>query len=135
MMQHTQGHAAPTFDREQRTVRTLGKLNTRIARLAAGLGLSGRNVAEFRQIMQQGGASSAPRLSRTERQRQELRALMVLRCDLMARALQDQGLEATYRMAVQAEAQLKQAGFAPGADGFELLEQLDAAVHALHPAT
>ena len=58
---------------------------------------------------------------------QELRGLLVLRCELMTHMLQDYGREVTYQISEDVEEQMERHGFKHGADGFALLRLLEKA--------
>ena len=115
----------------ERTEATLRQLNIRIARLVLTLRLPLRTEEEFDQIM----AGTHPLLptaaaadagqKRVHQEVEELRGLMVLRCELMTRALNDLGLELTYQIATKVEEELQRDGFHAGADGFYLLRRLE----------
>jgi len=112
---------------------SLRQLNTRIARLVLTLRLPLRTEEEFDQIV----AGTHPLLAtgdlsdtasgqkRVHQELKELRGLMVLRCELMTRTLQNLGLELTYQIASQVEEELQREGFHAGADGFYLLRRIE----------
>ncbi len=116
--------------RVQRIKNSLAELNARIARLSMFLQLSldsseqvqliiDRHHPLFQLLPDRPGATDAG-----ERHRQaleELRGLLVLRCKIMARLLDNLGLDLTGQIANQAEDHLERLGFQPGADGFRLL--------------
>lgn len=58
---------------------------------------------------------------------EELRGLLNMRCDLMARALHELGLEVTRQLTVLVEQSVVRDGFSPGADGFHMLRWLNGA--------
>lgn len=61
---------------------------------------------------------------------EELRGLIVLRCDLVKNALEVLGLGLTYEITSQVEQALARKGIRPGADGFDLYLQMDRIVGA-----
>ncbi len=111
----------------------LRQLNMRIARLVITLRLPLRTEEEFDQIvagthplLAAGGTSdTGSSQKRVHRELEELRGLMVLRCELMTHALKTFGLELTYQIASQVEAELQREGFHAGADGFYLLRHIE----------
>ena len=116
--------------RVRRIRNSLSDLNARIARLSMLLQLSLDSEAKVQLIIER----SHPLFRRHEdrsagsatggRQRQaleELRGLLVLRCKVMARLLDELGLELTGQIANQVADHLERLGFQPGADGFHLL--------------
>jgi len=111
----------------------LAQLNARIARLAMVLKapleseeemqriLS--NDAEFLHAPEPGGSSGGDHRVRSEWQ--ELRGLLVLRCDLMSHTLNELGLQLTQQITCNVEEQLEREGFKPGADAFFLHRRLN----------
>lgn len=65
---------------------------------------------------------------------EELRGLIVLRSTLVAQALNTLGLRVTHQVTTQVELSLARKGLKPGADGFELLEQMERMAGALGAA-
>lgn len=65
---------------------------------------------------------------------EELRGLIVLRSTLVAQALNTLGLRVTHQVTSQVELSLARKGIKPGADGFELLEQMERMAGALGAA-
>ena len=61
---------------------------------------------------------------RESRDAEELRALLLMRCELMTHLLQSHSLEDALRLATDVETQLRREGFRPGAGGLNLLELL-----------
>ena len=121
---------ALTFQVE-RTEAALRQLNARIARLVLTLRLPLHTEEEFDQIMAgthpllPTGAASDSGQKRVHQEVEELRGLMVLRCELMTRTLNNLGLELTYLIASKVEEELQRDGFRSGADGFYLLRRLE----------
>ncbi len=125
----------------RRIKNTLADLNARIARLSIFLQLPLDSEAEVQKIINrehplfllhdtQRAGQVHPADERGNQHRQahaleELRGLMVLRCDLMAKLLENLGLELTEQIANQAEDHLDRLGFKPGADGFRLLPRTE----------
>ncbi len=120
---------------------SLEALNARIARLAIGLGISLDDRACMEKLMHQSATpavvherrvarqSTYPAGSverRTAHQREELRGLLVMRYQMEASSVTDNGLEMTRQIVHVAEEHLVQQGFKPGADGSGLDEFLKA---------
>lgn len=111
-------------------------LNVRIARLGLLLGVHLEEPGHFEQVLAgdlrllaritgaHGGA--APVTHRLRRDWDELRSLLVMRCDLMRQMVGDLGYGATRQIAEEVESALAHSGFRPGADGFELLDRMRA---------
>lgn len=120
---------------------SLAELNARIARLSIFLQLPLDSEAEVQKIIHREhplfrlhegmqAAQTHPDDEHGKEHRQahaleELRGLLVLRCELMARLLESLGLELTGQITNQAEDHLDRLGFKPGADGFHLLPRLE----------
>lgn len=112
---------------------SLSDINARIARLAHTLNASLATEDDIAKIVNRDSpylaphaaelAASAfdPREHRLVHQWEELRGLLMLRGDLMARSIQDLGLDATVKMTAHMEEQLIREGFEPGADGFDMV--------------
>lgn len=117
--------------RVRRYGRAYADLNARIARLALLLGAPLANEHDIQMIVQRqapnfkGHVSGDPAhpgaTGRRAQQWDELRGLLVLRCNMMAGMLNDLGLELTEQVVWQAEEHLVRVGFKRGADGFDLL--------------
>jgi len=112
----------------------LVELNERIARLAISLGARLGSEADVQRILDRDvaslrGAHAPGDAGRHAHQVawEELRGLLNMRCDLMARALEDLGLEVTRQLTVLVEQSVVRDGFAPGADGFHMLRWLNGA--------
>ena len=119
---------------------SLEALNARIARLAIGLGISLDDRACMEKLMHQSATpvvherrvarqSTYPAGSverRTAHQREELRGLLVIRYQMEASSVTDNGLEITRQIVHVAEEHLVQQGFKPGADGSGIDEFLKA---------
>lgn len=114
----------------------LAELNARIARLAISLDAPLATEADIDRILNRHTPFLQPHArdhlsnpfdqgeSRRVHQWEELRGLLVLRCELVAHALKDLGLQATLALTAHLEAQLERDGFKPGADGFDMLRRL-----------
>ncbi len=126
------GKDDPLFQWSRRITRSLADLDARIARLALFLDLS----LESESVMQQVIDHSHPLFQRYQhnpnvpladdhgRERhslEELRGLLVVRCNMMANMLNEFGLELSTQIASAAEDHMERVGFKPGADGFTLL--------------
>lgn len=111
----------------------LEELNQRIARLALVLGVPLDDPLEFEKILNrqvhyltldaQTVSGLPSREHRLVREWEELRGLLVLRCDLMTENLNELGLASTMQITTHVESRLRQEGFTPGADGFDLFRQ------------
>lgn len=114
---------------------SLEGLNTRIARLAIGLGVDLDNqsavnalmerpqimpVAHERRAADSAGRSGSSGERRTAHLREELRGLLVLRYHLETDSFNDNGLTVTRQLIERAQQHLIQQGFKPGADGLRL---------------
>lgn len=122
--------------RARRIKNSLADLNARIARLSLLLQLPLDTEAQVQLIVerthplfrlhadQQTGTSTGVQ-HRQANALEELRGLLVLRCKVMAKLLDDLGLELTGQIANQAEDHLERLGFKPGADGFRLLPRTE----------
>lgn len=62
---------------------------------------------------------------RLQREWEELRGLLALRCDLMAKSLDELGLDAVRQIALQVQARRDKEGLAPDSDGFHLRHRLN----------
>ena len=124
----------PLPDHAQRFGAEIVELNERIARLALSLGAPISTEDDLRRILARevgplrpearGGGEHTGRVARHAWE--ELRGLMNMRCDLMARTLEHLGLDATRRLTELVEDRLRRDGFAPGIDGFQMRHWLDA---------
>ena len=119
-------------------VDSLGELNARIGTLAQALhaDLSSESVVEHILarthpffVRQAALASSALGMNerRVAREWEELRGLLALRCELMAKALAEMGLEATRELAEMVQSRRDLEGIRPDADGFHLRHLLASA--------
>lgn len=125
----------PSLEKARRVADALTKLNARIARLALFLGVSLDVEADFQKVLagdqdyfdrSLATGADGTQLRRLRQEWDELRGLMVLRCELMAHTLDDFGLEFAYQVATEVEKELEREGFRPGADGFDLLQRMKA---------
>jgi hypothetical protein len=126
----------------QEKAEAFSELSRRIARLCHRLGIQLKTEEDLRRILarEAEGFSEADRAlaefssmglgghhpSREHLEREELRGLLAMRCELLTHTLQDWGLEATQTITAMSESELELEGFAPGSDGFTLLRQLNA---------
>lgn len=126
----------------QEKAEAFSDLSRRIARLCHRLGIQLKTEEDLRRILarEAEGFSAADRAvaefntsslgghhpSREHLEREELRGLLAMRCELLTRTLEDWGLEATQTITATSESGLEQEGFTPGSDGFTLLHQLNA---------
>ena len=128
-------------DKTRRIESSLTSLNERIARLAMLLGAPLETEADFQKILnretgvfQSHGADHlmgtlsvlSDEERRLQREWEELRGSLVMRCDLMAHTLEDLGLEKTRTITANVEELLERRGFKKGADGFYLHVRLNA---------
>lgn len=93
-------------------------LDTHIARLGLQLNLPLQHASGLQQALH--GLQDAATSPRDARQLMVLRGLLVLRCDLVAKSVEDVGIETTLQVLIEAERHLVAHGFAPGADGIDL---------------
>lgn len=128
---------ASLLNSAERVENSLVEINARIARLSMALEACLASEADIVNILnrktpffQHAQAHCASMLDQNEHrllhQWEELRGLLVLRCELMARSLKDLGLTMTREITVEIEEQLERDGFKPGADGFDMLGHPDA---------
>lgn len=117
---------------------TLTELNERIARLSMSLGadiacpaailrILNRELPELQTTITESADAHGLHSSATyrlHRDWEELRGLLALRCDIVTDTLNDKGLKATTLIATDVQERLTRDGFKPGADGFDLLNQL-----------
>jgi hypothetical protein len=115
---------------------SLTDINARIARLAHTLNASLATEEDIAKILNRDNPYLEPHAAqiasnsfdqhehRLVHQWEELRGLLVLRGDMMARSIQDLGLDATLKMTFHMEKHLIREGFEPGADGFDMLRGL-----------
>ena len=111
---------------------SLEDLNTRIARLAIALQVPLGTSQDVQHVLDNVRPTQwahqwddSPQHKRQEREWEELRGLMVLRCGMMKQSLNELGLEVTYQLATEVEVHMRREGFKPGADGFDLLNRLE----------
>lgn len=116
---------------------TLAEINARIARLAMSLDAPLATEADVAQILNRETAVFLQHdrehlittLNQSEHrllhQWEDLRGLLVLRCELMAHSLKDLGLDMTLKITDHIEEQLARDGFKPGAEGFDVLDRLN----------
>lgn len=131
--------ADPQAQRLHQMESSIEELNTRIARLAIGLGVSLQNEVEIARVMSQQHPAAAVTTERRDspdrreaartgsgpdrrasHMREELRGLMVLRYSVETRYVNEVGVTATRQILVEAEAHMERVGFQPGADGINL---------------
>lgn len=118
------------IDHAQRAEQSLMELNTRIAVLAHVLGADLGSESDIEHILNRenmffrlhnhADASLSASDRRASREWEELRGLLVLRCDLMAESIQELGLDATRKIALDVEARREREGLKPDSDGFHL---------------
>jgi hypothetical protein len=126
----------------QEKAEAFSELSRRIARLCHRLGILLKTGEDLRRILEreaQGFSAADHALAeftslnlggrhpdREHLEREELRGLLAMRCELLTQTLQDWGLEATQKITAASESRLEHEGFTPGSDGFTLLHQLNA---------
>ncbi len=118
-------------DQAQHLKQRFVSLNARIARLVQLLDAKLETEADVQRLLsrqlpvftdaQPARGSAQHRLLQ---EWEELRGLVVLRCELVAHTLEQLGLELTLQLTELAEQDLLRQGFKSGADGFELLRHL-----------
>lgn len=120
------------FQWSRRMTRALSDVDARIARLALFLDISLESETVMQQVIDHTHPlflryQHNPEVALTDdhgRERQtleELRGLLVVRCNMVATMLNDLGLDATTQIASAAEDHLERLGFKPGADEFKLV--------------
>ena len=120
------------FQWSRRMTRSLSDVDARIARLALFLDISLEHDAVMQQVIDHTHplflryrhnpeATLADDHGRERQTLEELRGLLVVRCNMVATMLNDLGLDATTQIASAAEDHLERLGFKPGADGFKLV--------------
>jgi hypothetical protein len=112
---------------------TLERLNERIARLARVLEVSLESESVCLQVLDGTLCITSENVSvdtvharRRRHEWEELRGLMVLRMHLIKDTLDELGLEPTYQIAQVVHERMALEGFAPGSDGFQMLQRLAA---------
>lgn len=131
-----QSDITPTGEQPEdlrRTELSLTALSERIARLSCALGAPLASREDIQKVLDRdlpffarhpgfaaAGWGQAARV-RESRDAEELRALLVMRCDLMLHLLESHGLEDALDLAASVEARLLREGFRPGAEGATLL--------------
>lgn len=123
---------SPLRIKAQSLEKELIRLNERIARLAMPLGVPLDNEQDLQRLLDHGSElfpSTSDQIGSDQQRRkrnelEELRGLLVMRCELLTTMLQDLGLDVTYQITVAVEEWLQRQGFKPGADGFVLLKHL-----------
>jgi len=121
----------------------LTAVNARIVFLAGLVGVRLNADGEIQHILdrdnpafRQGAVSQVGHARRTsQRAWEELRGLMVLRCELVTHALETLGLGLTHHITSEVERKLERKGIKRGADGFELHLQMDRLIEKLNPRT
>lgn len=135
-------HHEPTEDETSRlnsasrVENTLVEVNTRIARLAISLNAPLATEADIQSILNRESPFLQPHAreqisnnpfnhepGRLIHQWEELRGMLMLRCELMTQSIKDLGLEITQSIHSGIEAELEREGFKPGADGFDMLRR------------
>jgi hypothetical protein len=121
-----------------RAENTLVEINTRIARLAMSLNAPLATEADIQSILNRESPFLQPhareRISnafnheegRVIHQWEELRGLLMLRCELMTQSIRELGLKVTLEISSGTEAELEREGFKPGAEGFNMLHRITA---------
>ena len=121
-------------DQVRRVEASLTELNARIGVLAKVLGADLGSEADIEHILNRehaffrvsAGHHAAVNASerRIQREWEELRGLLALRCDLMAHTVNDLGLEAARHITLQVQARRDKEGLKPDSDGFHLRHRL-----------
>lgn len=123
---------SPLLIKAQADESELVRLNERIARLSLSLGVPLETEQDLQRLLGHEATlfSTAPGQAESAQHRrlrqelEELRGLLVMRCELMTHMLHDLGLDVTYQISATVEEWLQRQGFKPGADGFVLLQRL-----------
>lgn len=131
---------SPLRIKAQALEKELIRLNERIARLAMPLGVPLETELDLQRLLDHGSnlfPSTSDQIGSDQQRRkrnelEELRGLLVMRCELLTTMLQDLGLDVTYQITAAVEEWLQRQGFKPGADGFVLLKHLRE-VKSSHP--
>ncbi len=121
-------------DQVRRVEASLTELNARIGVLAKVLGADLGSEADIEHILNRehaffrvsAGHHSAVNASerRIQREWEELRGLLALRCDLMAQAVNELGLDTARQITLQVQARRDKEGLKPDSDGFHLRHRL-----------
>ena len=121
----------------RRAEHSLEDVCERIARLSMSLGASLESLDDLEKILHRDLPffSTHPVFSsarwpmsdepRVAREWEELRGLLLLRCDLMLHLLKSHDLETALCVATEVETHMQHEGFKPGADGFNLVRYLN----------
>ena len=126
----------------RRVESSLTELNARIGVLVKVLGADLGSEADIEHILNRehaffrlsSGQSTAVSAGdrRVMREWEELRGLLALRCDLMAQAVSDLGLDTARQITLQVQARRDKEGLKPDSDGFHLRHRM-AAQPPSHP--
>lgn len=121
-------------DQVRRVEASLTELNARIGVLAKVLDADLGSEADIEHILNRehaffrlsaghrAPASASER--RVQREWEELRGLLALRCDLMAQAVNELGLDTARQITLQVQARRDKEGLKPDSDGFHLRHRL-----------
>ncbi len=121
-------------DQVRRVEASLTELNARIGVLAKVLDADLGSEADIEHILNRehaffrlsaghrAPASASER--RVQREWEELRGLLVLRCDLMAQAVNELGLDTARQITQQVQTRRDKEGLKPDSDGFHLRHRL-----------
>lgn len=136
-MHHFHTDAADTMPEDiKRMENTLADVSARIARLAMSLEAPVATLSDFESILNKEVpllAVPAHTLSdsfpgddhqRLVRQWEELRGLLLLRCDMVRQLVKSHDLHTATTVLAEIDAKLESEGFEPGAQGFNLLAYL-----------
>lgn len=126
--------ASMVGDHVSRVEQSLMDLNTRIAVLAQVLGADLGSASDIEHILNRDNAFFRVQANRPDavsagdrrlkREWEELRGLLALRCDLMAQAVNELGLDTARAITLQVQARRDKEGLKPDSDGFHLRHQL-----------
>ena len=136
-MHHFHADAADTMPEDiKRAENTLADVSARIARLALSLNAPVATLSDFEDILNK----TVPMLAqpahtlaeafpgdghpRLVREWEELRGLLLLRCDMVSQLVKSHDLHTATTVLAEIEAKLESEGFQPGAQGFNLLAYL-----------
>ena len=120
----------------KRMENALADVSTRIARLAMSLDAPIATLSDFESILNKempllaqpahtpGGDFPGDTRPRLAREWQELRGLLLLRCDMVSQLVKSHDLHTATTVLAEIESKLASEGFQPGAQAFNLLAYL-----------
>ncbi len=136
-MHHFHSDAADAMPEDIRRVENaLADVSARIARLAMSLDAPVATLSDFESILNKEvpmlaqpartltGSFPGDGHQRVAREWEELRGLLLLRCDMVRQLVKSHDLHTATTVLAEIETQLTSEGFEPGAQGFNLLAYL-----------